>query len=161
MSDASERFIEVMGRHFEEEGVPRIAGRLFGQLMVMERDASLDELAESLQVSKGSVSSNARLLEEWGVAERITRPGDRRDYYRIAPDISDRASGSSSSALPMPAPPWASFRSRWALASRARFASTSWLSSPLPDCASRSRAPTGAEAGALSGAVLHGAFAAY
>jgi len=90
MSEASGRFIESMGRHFEEEGVPRIAGRLFGQLMVQTGDASLDDLAEALQVSKGSISSNARLLEDWGVAERITRPGDRRDFYRLAPDAHDR-----------------------------------------------------------------------
>ena len=90
MSDANDGFIEMMGRHFEEEGVPRIAGRLFGLLMLVERDSTLDELAETLKVSKGSVSSNARLLEDWGVAERVTRPGDRRDYYRIAPDMSER-----------------------------------------------------------------------
>ena len=24
------------------------------------------------------------------MAERVTRPGDRRDYYRIAPDMSER-----------------------------------------------------------------------
>ena len=90
MTDATDGFIEMMGRHFEEEGVPRIAGRLFGLLMLVERDSSLDELAETLNVSKGSVSSNARLLENWGVAERVTRPGDRRDYYRIAPDMSER-----------------------------------------------------------------------
>ena len=90
MTDANDDFIEMMGRHFEEEGVPRIAGRLFGLLMLVERDSTLDELAETLKVSKGSVSSNARLLEDWGVAERVTRPGDRRDYYRIAPDMSER-----------------------------------------------------------------------
>jgi len=90
MNDATDGFIEMMGRHFEEEGVPRIAGRLFGLLMLVERDSTLDELAETLKVSKGSVSSNARLLENWGVAERVTRPGDRRDYYRIAPDMSER-----------------------------------------------------------------------
>lgn len=90
MSEATDGFIEMMGRHFEEEGVARIAGRLFGLLMLVERDSTLDELAEALKVSKGSVSSNARLLEEWGVAERVTRPGDRRDYYRIAADMSER-----------------------------------------------------------------------
>lgn len=90
MNEANDRFIEIMGRHFEEEGVPRIAGRLFGLLMLVERETSLDELAEGLRVSKGSVSSNARLLENWGLVERITRPGDRRDYYRIAPDMSER-----------------------------------------------------------------------
>src|SRR6476661_6660785 len=90
MTDANDGFIEMMGRHFEEEGVPRIAGRLFGFLMLVEGDCTLDEMAGSLKVSKGSISSNARLLEDWGVAERITRPGDRRDYYRIAPDMSER-----------------------------------------------------------------------
>jgi len=90
MADAAEEFIEMMGRHFEEEGTARIAGRLVGMLMLTEDPASLDELAERLQVSKGSVSLNARLLEDWGIAERITRPGDRRDFYRIAPDVSTR-----------------------------------------------------------------------
>lgn len=90
MSEATDEFVEMMGRHFEEEGVARIAGRLFGLLMLVERDSTLDELAEALKVSKGSVSSNARLLEEWGVAERVTRPGDRRDYYRIAANMSER-----------------------------------------------------------------------
>jgi DNA-binding transcriptional regulator GbsR (MarR family) len=90
MADAAEEFIEMMGRHFEEEGTARIAGRLVGVLMLTEAPASLDELAERLQVSKGSISLNARLLEDWGIAERITRPGDRRDFYRIAPDVNTR-----------------------------------------------------------------------
>lgn len=87
MRDDAVEFIEGMGRRFEEEGVPRIAGRMFGLMMVNEEPCSLDEMAEVLQVSKGSVSSNARLLEQWGVAERTTRPGDRRDYYQLAADM--------------------------------------------------------------------------
>jgi DNA-binding transcriptional regulator GbsR (MarR family) len=87
LRDDAVEFIEGMGRRFEEEGVPRIAGRMFGLMMVNEEPCSLDEMAEVLQVSKGSVSSNARLLEQWGVAERTTRPGDRRDYYQLADDM--------------------------------------------------------------------------
>lgn len=90
MSDAKDEFVEMMGRHFEEEGVPRIAGRLFGLVMLEEGDRSLDDLAETLQVSKGSVSSNARMLENWGLLERVTRPGDRRDYYHVAHDMTER-----------------------------------------------------------------------
>lgn len=90
MPDATETFIETMGRHFEEEGIPRIAGRLFGLLMVNEAPCSLDDMAERLQVSKGSVSSNSRMLEQWGVVERVTRPGDRRDYYHLAHDMERR-----------------------------------------------------------------------
>lgn len=90
MDQATRDFIESMGRQFEEDGAPRIAGRLFGLLMVQEEPSSLDDVAEQLQVSKGSASSNARLLEQLGIAERVTRAGDRRDYYQISPDIGER-----------------------------------------------------------------------
>ena len=90
MDQATRDFIESMGRQFEEDGAPRIAGRLFGFLMLQEEPCSLDDVAERLQVSKGSASSNARLLEQLGIAERVTRAGDRRDYYQISPDIGER-----------------------------------------------------------------------
>lgn len=87
----AEDFVELMGRHLEEEGMPRIAGRLMGALILNEDPASLDDLAEQLQVSKASISSNARLLENWGVAERVTLPGDRRDFYRLSPNAEERS----------------------------------------------------------------------
>jgi len=80
-------FIERMGLALESDGLPRIAGRIFGLLLVSEDCRSLDELAAELRVSKGSVSTNARLLEQRGVLERNSRPSDRRDYYRIPPHL--------------------------------------------------------------------------
>jgi DNA-binding transcriptional regulator GbsR (MarR family) len=80
-------FIERMGLAHEAEGLPRIAGRIFGLLLISEGARSLDELASELKVSKGSASTNARLLEQRGILERICRPADRRDYYRVPPDL--------------------------------------------------------------------------
>jgi DNA-binding transcriptional regulator GbsR (MarR family) len=90
MDDTVQEFVERMGRMLEAEGMPRIAGRIFGFLLVHEGAHSLDELAERLQVSKGSVSTNARLLEQMGVVERSSEPGDRRDYYRMGPEAWER-----------------------------------------------------------------------
>jgi len=90
MEDPVERFVERMGLLLEEEGLPRIAGRLIGFLLLHEGSFSLDELAERLQVSKASVSTNARLLEQAGVLERTSSPGDRRDYYRMGADAWER-----------------------------------------------------------------------
>ncbi len=90
MRGAEQEFIEKMGMASEEDGFPRIAGRLFGLLILHEGPFSLDELAETLQVSKASVSTNARLLEQAGIAERTGQPGDRRDYYRMSPDAPER-----------------------------------------------------------------------
>ena len=90
MDPANQQFIEKMGLFFEADGAPRISGRILGLLLLTPGDCSLDDLAEELQVSKASVSTNARLLESWGAVERTSRPGDRRDYYRIADDVEAR-----------------------------------------------------------------------
>src|SRR4051812_43412144 len=79
-----------MGLNTEADGLSRIAGRLFGALLLAEEPRSLDGLADSLGVSKASASVEARPLLERGVAERVGRPGDRRDYYQLAPDFFER-----------------------------------------------------------------------
>ena len=86
MHRAVEEFVERMAVTLEGHGLPRIAGRLFAFLLVNGEAVSLDDLAEELQVSKASVSTNARLLEQLMILERSSSPGDRRDYYRMAPD---------------------------------------------------------------------------
>lgn len=90
MDTATSRFTDRMGLLFEAEGRPRIAGRIFGRLLVSDDPRSLDQLAEELGVSKASASTNARMLAGMGVLERVCRPGDRHDYYRAAPDLVTR-----------------------------------------------------------------------
>ena len=87
MNSQTGNFIERMGVALESDGLPRIAGRIFGLLLVSEDARSLDDLAAELRVSKGSVSTNARLLEQRGLLERVCRPADRRDYYSVRPDL--------------------------------------------------------------------------
>lgn len=76
-----DRFIERLGLYFEEFGLPRISGRLLGLLLISDRPLSLDEIATELRVSRGSVSTNARMLTRTKLIERVSFPGDRRDYY--------------------------------------------------------------------------------
>jgi DNA-binding transcriptional regulator GbsR (MarR family) len=91
MDASAETFIERMGLQFEEDGLPRIAGRVMGLLLLKTKPASLEELATELQVSKASASTNCRLLEGAGLAERHAFPGDRRDYYGAHPDMALRS----------------------------------------------------------------------
>jgi DNA-binding transcriptional regulator GbsR (MarR family) len=83
-------FIEQLGLLLEAERFPRIAGRILGLLLATPEALSLDEIADALDVTKPSVSTNARLLEDKGIIERIGLPGDRRDHYRAAPDVALR-----------------------------------------------------------------------
>ena len=85
-TDEEQRFVEQMGLAWEQEGVPRIAGRIFGFLLLQLHPCSLEDMASALGVSKASISTDARCLERLGVVQRLSRPGDRRDFYAIAPD---------------------------------------------------------------------------
>ncbi len=79
-----QQFIEAVGLSFEQAGLPRMAGRILGWLLICDPPhQSPGELAEVLQASKGSISSMTRLLEQLGVIERLSLPGERRDYFRI------------------------------------------------------------------------------
>ncbi|MEO7359569.1 MAG: MarR family transcriptional regulator [Gemmatimonadaceae bacterium] len=82
-----EWFVSRMGQSTEQDGFTRIAGRLFGYLLLSEEPCSIFALSKALSVSKASVSTDARRLLECGVLERVSRPDDRRDYYQIAPDF--------------------------------------------------------------------------
>lgn len=90
VDSAEGAFVEHAGRFFEADGMARTSGRMFAQLLLSSEALSLDQLAEKLLTSKAAISANARVLERLGVLERTTHPGDRRDFYAIAPDIADR-----------------------------------------------------------------------
>lgn len=77
-------FIERMGLSAQNDGMPRIAGRMMGYFIIHGGPTSLAELATALQVSRASVSTNARILRDLGVLEATAVPGDRQDYYQLA-----------------------------------------------------------------------------
>jgi DNA-binding transcriptional regulator GbsR (MarR family) len=88
---SSTDFIERMGILWEADGFPRIAGRIFATALLSPEACSLDQFAERLGVSKASVSNDARMLEKMGFIQRVSRPGDRRDYYEITRDSTARS----------------------------------------------------------------------
>jgi DNA-binding transcriptional regulator GbsR (MarR family) len=90
MEETTTNLVERFGLRFEADGMPRIAGRMLGLLMVSAEPRSLDDLAEELQASKTSAHTNARLLERLGAVERATKAGDRRDYYRVVDNLHER-----------------------------------------------------------------------
>ncbi|HTM78551.1 MAG TPA: hypothetical protein VL133_13090 [Devosia sp.] len=81
-----DNFIEQMGLITQTDGGPRIAGRIFGLLLAEGRPFGLNEMAERLQISKASASTNARLLQASGMLHLTARAGDRQDYYELGAD---------------------------------------------------------------------------
>lgn len=80
------QFIENIGLHFEEYGVPRIGGKILGLLLASSRPVSPEEMTDLLQISRSSVSTNLRTLLMTGLADRISLPGERNDSYVFSDD---------------------------------------------------------------------------
>jgi DNA-binding transcriptional regulator GbsR (MarR family) len=79
-------FIEDISLYFEHMGLPRMAGRILGVLLISDPpEQSLTDLCEVLQSSKSAISTNARLLDEMGLIERVPSPVPRQIYFRFTP----------------------------------------------------------------------------
>ena len=88
LDSATYEMIEAGGRTAQSFGINRLLGQLYMFLFMCPDPASLDVIAESLGVSKASVSIACRQLESWGVLRKVWMKGDRKDYYEAITDIS-------------------------------------------------------------------------
>ncbi len=91
-------FAEDMGVVMEHAGIPRIAGKIYGLLLISHRPyLSADEIAGTLKASRASVSTMSRLLLQAGLIDKVGITGERRTYYRMKPGAtSDLLRGSLS-----------------------------------------------------------------
>jgi DNA-binding transcriptional regulator GbsR (MarR family) len=77
-------FIEDISLYFEQMGLPRMAGRVLGVLLVSDPpEQSLTDLCEILQASKSSVSTTTRLLTEMDLIERVASSVPRQAYFQF------------------------------------------------------------------------------
>ena len=77
-------FIEDISLYFEQMGLPRMAGRVLGVLLISAPpEQSLNDLCEVLQTSKSAVSTTTRLLTEMGLIERVPSSKPREVAFRF------------------------------------------------------------------------------
>ncbi len=81
------QFAEEVGIVFEQTGMPRMAGRILGWLLISDPPhQSTEQITKALIASKGSISTMTRLLIQIGLIERLSLPGVRCDYFRLRSD---------------------------------------------------------------------------
>jgi len=83
---AQKHFIEDISLYLEQMGLPRMAGRILGVLLIVNPpEQSITDLVQLLQASKSAVSTNTRLLSEMGLIERVPSPLPRQIAFRFKP----------------------------------------------------------------------------
>lgn len=61
--------------------INRVGGQIYALLFLSEEPLSLDEIGESLGVSKSNISINIRMLEDYSLVRKVWVKGSRKDYY--------------------------------------------------------------------------------
>lgn len=86
MRPEEEQFVESVAGMLAASGLPRMAGRIWGYLLICEpMEQTGGDLATALHASRGSISGMVRLLEPAGLVRRSTRRGDRREWFSVPP----------------------------------------------------------------------------
>jgi len=87
-TDAELHYVEEFGLFWEQMGLPRMTGRILGWLLICDPpEQTMTDLTEVLQASKSSISTGTRMLIQFGFIERISLPGERKDYCRLLPHL--------------------------------------------------------------------------
>src|SRR5262245_8851973 len=77
-------FAERIALFFTGLGGTRIMGLIYGWLTVSDpRHQSITEMANALGVSKASISTVVRQLEQAQMVERVPVPGSRQHHYQL------------------------------------------------------------------------------
>ncbi len=77
-------FVEEMGALFERIGNGRMAGRVWGYLLIVDAEqVSAADLAGALDASPSAISTATRVLITLGLVDRIRLSGERRDHFTI------------------------------------------------------------------------------
>jgi DNA-binding transcriptional regulator GbsR (MarR family) len=78
-------FVEEQGLLWESCGMARMVGRIIGWLLICQpAEQTAAQIADALAASKGSISTNTRVLLQLGILERVSEPGKRATFFRVA-----------------------------------------------------------------------------
>lgn len=85
LSPQQQAFIDDFASLWDQFGANNTQGRVLALLYIADDiELSANDIASALGISRGSVSQNTRQLAMFRIIQRVTRPGDRRDYFRLA-----------------------------------------------------------------------------
>lgn len=82
---ALQRFIDEVGLYSERAGLPLLAGRILGWLLVADPPLQpLTTVAAGLGTSRGIIRLAAQPLIHLGIVEIVNPPGDENEYLRLS-----------------------------------------------------------------------------
>lgn len=84
LNKKQQELIERIGIFFEHQGLPPAVARISGLLLVSDRvELTFEEIHTTLNLSKSAASNAINILLKAHRLEYITKPGDRKRYFKL------------------------------------------------------------------------------
>ncbi len=87
LEDAKQEFINSWGVLGTQWGISRTMAQIHALLLVTPEAIHAEAIMDQLQISRGNANMNLRDLMEWGLVEKVLKPGERREYFLAEKDI--------------------------------------------------------------------------
>lgn len=87
LEEAKQQFIQSWGVLGTQWGINRTMAQIHALLLVSAGELSADDIMDQLQISRGNVNMNVRELIDWGLVEKILKPGERKEFFTAEKDI--------------------------------------------------------------------------
>ena len=85
--DERERFLDAWAAMAALFSFSPSTSKVAGLVLTSGEPLTAAEIAEALSMSRGNVSMCLKELRGWGVLRKISRPGERRDFYAAQGDL--------------------------------------------------------------------------
>lgn len=89
--EAKAKFIQSWGTLGSAWGINKAMGQIHALLLISEESLSTEEIMEELQISRGNANMNIRGLMDWGIVEKVYKPGERKEFFKAGKDILELA----------------------------------------------------------------------
>lgn len=80
------RVVESIGKNMDLYGITLSIGHLYGNMYFNQEPVTLDEMSETMGMSKTSMSTGMRTLHDLKMINKVWGKGSRKDLYEVEPD---------------------------------------------------------------------------
>jgi DNA-binding transcriptional regulator GbsR (MarR family) len=87
LAEAKSQFIASWGRFGTNWGINRTMAQIHALLLVSPDPLSAEEVMDQLNISRGNANMNLRELIDWGLVEKVIKPGERKEFFSAEKDI--------------------------------------------------------------------------
>jgi len=87
LQSARRRVIDSIGKNMDLYGVTLSIGHLYGHMYFNQQPVTLDEMSETMGMSKTSMSTGMRTLQDLKMISKVWNKGSRKDLYIVESDF--------------------------------------------------------------------------